>query len=158
MNRKAVSKGRECCVASCYNQEYQVDRTKSNLHFFHIPKVVLQSRKLKDEWCNLIKRKDGKDNFHMTESTVICSEHFDKERDIKISIGTKRWNLLPGVRPTVFSWTNHVTQRKPPINRTPLKVINENRSTSTGHGDTDTIHHPSGGTLVEHREEVIDYV
>ncbi|XP_033726625.1 uncharacterized protein LOC117341433 [Pecten maximus] len=149
MTSQVVSTGRECCVASCFNKEYQVDGTKSQIHFFHIPKVVLQTRKLKDEWCNLIKRRDGKDNFHMTESTVICSEHFNKERDIKISIGTKRWNLLPGVRPTVFSWTKQVTRRKPPINRIPFKVIDENES--TGYGDT--THHPSGGTLSEHHEE-----
>ena len=117
-----ISRGKECCAARCSNKEYLEDGSKSSLHFFHIPKDVLENRKSKDIWCNLIKRRDGKDNFKMSASTVICSQHFLKE-DIKISMGTKRWSLKVGVRPSVFEWTKVSSCRKPPMVRNPLQPI-----------------------------------
>ena len=122
MFKSKISKGKECCAARCSNKEYLNDGSKSALHFFHIPKNVLENKKQKEIWCNLIKRKDGKDGFVLSASSVICSAHFLKE-DIKISLGTKRWNLITGAKPSIFEWTKPHTIRKPPTVRYPLQPV-----------------------------------
>ena len=46
-------------------------------------------------WCNLIKRQHCKDDFFVTNSTVICSDHF-KTEDIKKTLAG-RWDLVYGL-------------------------------------------------------------
>ena len=39
-------------------------------------------------WCNLIKRQNNKDCFHVSSKTVLCQHYFKKS--------SMRWKLLPG--------------------------------------------------------------
>ncbi|KAK3089662.1 hypothetical protein FSP39_005462 [Pinctada imbricata] len=71
-----ISKGRSCCVPRCNSRMYGPDGCKTGIHFFRIPGNVILGKQLKTEWCRLIKRIDGKDNFRLTATTSICSEHF----------------------------------------------------------------------------------
>ena len=48
----------------------------------------------RNRWCNLIKRQHGKDDFSVNSSTVVCSDHFEKE-DIISKLGG-RWDLKKG--------------------------------------------------------------
>lgn len=49
----------------------------------------------KDSWCNRTKRQDGRDGFHVTASTVICQDHFQKAEIIK-ALGGVRHRLKEG--------------------------------------------------------------
>lgn len=82
-------KGKQCAAFGCSNKFYGAGGLPSPLHFFHFPKDPKKSR-----WCNLIKRQHGKDGFSVTNSTVVCSEHFRNE-DVHKSL-TGRWILVSG--------------------------------------------------------------
>ena len=84
-------KGKQCAAFGCSNAFYGADGSQTQLHFFHFPKDTKQ----RSRWCNRIKRQHGKDGFFVTNSTVVCSEHFRKE-DVRKSL-TGRWFLVPGL-------------------------------------------------------------
>ncbi|XP_033730955.1 uncharacterized protein LOC117320435 [Pecten maximus] len=110
------SKGKQCCVYGCDNFAFKKDGTSTEIHFFQVPKKVLEDRKLKLRWCSLIKRQDGKDGFYMNLNTVICSDHFKKEQ-ISIALVSKKWTLKPDQEPKVFPWITIDTPRKCPLKR-----------------------------------------
>ncbi|XP_060579363.1 uncharacterized protein LOC132736278 isoform X1 [Ruditapes philippinarum] len=115
------SRGQMCCVYACSNCRYDKENNLTGVHFFNIPKRVIEEKKYRDRWCNLIKRQDGRDGFKLTPRTVICHEHF-KENDIKIALNSKRWCLKPDVEQSVFDWSKICT-RKPPKERFPLSPL-----------------------------------
>ena len=84
------SKGKECEAFGCSNTFYGPNRSRTPYHFFKFPEDMNMSGRKR--WCNLIKRQHGKDAFFVTNSTVICSDHF-KTEDIKKTL-TGRWDLL----------------------------------------------------------------
>ena len=66
----------KACVAyNCSSRSYYIqskERKPAGNNFFHFPKEKFEIK----DWCNLIKRQDGKDGFKVTKSTVVCSKHF----------------------------------------------------------------------------------
>ena len=99
-----MSRGKGCCAALCTSRQYLPDGTRSGVRFFKIPGEVVDNSKMAQVWCNLIKRKHGKDKFNFSKSTNICSEHFTTSDIIFRSNGM--WRLKPGVKPSLFPWTN----------------------------------------------------
>lgn len=83
-------RGKYCAVFDCNNSAYDVEGIRTRHHFFEFPKGIQQ----RNRWCNLIKRQHGKDNFFVTGSTVVCSEHFRDEDILKKRGG--RWDLRTG--------------------------------------------------------------
>lgn len=84
-------KGKHCAAFGCANSYYDANGHPAGLHFFSFPKDVQR----RNRWCNLIKRQHGKDGFFVSNSTVLCSEHFKKE-DIQKKL-TGRWDLVKGL-------------------------------------------------------------
>jgi len=125
------SRGKQCSVYGCFNFAFLQNGTPSGLHFFHIPKAVLNDKKQKDRWCSQIKRHDGRDGFSMNNNTVICQEHFRKE-DITVSLVTKKWTLNQGVEPTIFDWSSKKKYVK--ISKKEVSIhITSCQSGKTGH-------------------------
>ena len=86
-----LKKGKQCAAFGCSNTFYGPNGLPTSLHFFKFPKDTNRRRR----WCNLIKRQHGKDGFFVTDSTVVCSEHFRKEY-IRTTL-TGRWELVSGL-------------------------------------------------------------
>ena len=95
-------KGKQCAAFGCSNSFYGADGSQTHFHFFHFPKDAKQ----RSRWCNRIKREHGKDGFFVTNSTVVCSEHFRKE-DVRKSL-TGRWFLVPGLSLSILCLTHVV--------------------------------------------------
>ncbi|KAK2552977.1 hypothetical protein P5673_025689 [Acropora cervicornis] len=112
-NPKTTPKSREkyCAAVDCKNSCYDSHGHRTKYHFFRFPKKIKQ----RNRWCNLIKRQHGKDGFSVNSSTVVCSEHFEKE-DIIRKLGG-RWDLKKGAEPSQFNWTREKPIRKPPKDR-----------------------------------------
>ena len=83
-------RGKYCVAFDCNNSYYGVDGLRTNYHFFTFPKSVQQ----RNRWCNLIKRRHGKDGFLVKSSTVVCSDHFTPGDIVKKLSG--RWELKKG--------------------------------------------------------------
>ncbi|XP_057297120.1 uncharacterized protein LOC130626026 [Hydractinia symbiolongicarpus] len=73
---------------------------------------------LRKVWCNRIKRVDGKNNFRVTNYTVLCEKHFEKSDIIRPPGGTLR-KLKKGAKPMLFEAMveQQGSKRKPPVNR-----------------------------------------
>ena len=110
-----MSRGKGCCAALCTSRQYLPDGTRSGVRFFKIPGEVVDNSKMAQVWCNLIKRKHGKDKFNFSKSTNICSEHFTTSDIVIRSNGM--WRLKPGVKPSLFPWTKPKMIRGDPSNR-----------------------------------------
>ncbi|KAK6171634.1 hypothetical protein SNE40_018082 [Patella caerulea] len=82
-------RGAMCCVYNCSNRTYTKENELSQHHFFCIPSRVLKSQPLRNRWCSLIKRQDGRDGFNLKSTTVICDKHFTAH-DISISLVSKK--------------------------------------------------------------------
>jgi len=99
-------KGKQCAAFGCSNSVYGADGSPTHFHFLHFPRDAKQ----RSRWCNRIKRQHGKDDFFVTNSTVVCSKHFRK-KDVRKSL-TGRWFLVPGLlfsiclclTPVCFIW------------------------------------------------------
>ena len=92
--------------------------SKQEFLFFKFPKSKAEI----NDWCNLIKRRNGKDGFVVKEnSTYICSKHFHVA-DIYRAPGGTRHSLIKGSRPKLHSWNTFGEglgkSRKPPSYRT----------------------------------------
>ncbi len=59
-----------CCYIDCNNGFYR-QGFRTEWSFFSFPKDKARKRR----WCNLIKRQDGRDNFH-ADKAKICHAHF----------------------------------------------------------------------------------
>ena len=94
IKKKKKSRGRECAAYGCSNTFYCADGERTENHFFKFP--LKNPEKL--QWCNLIKRQDGKDNFKVTNETYLCQAHF-KDSDIRKNLNT--WRLNKGALPTL---------------------------------------------------------
>ena len=90
-NSSSKIKGKQCATFGCSNTFYGPNSLPTSLHLFKFPKDTNRRRR----WCNLIKRQHGKEGFFVTNSTVVCSEHFRKE-DIGKTL-TGRWELVSGL-------------------------------------------------------------
>lgn len=89
--KKKSRRGKQCAAFGCVNSEYQRDGTSSGLRFFRFPNKTLWRK----QWCNLIKRQQGRDGFFVTSNTVLCEEHFQPE-DIYKPPGGSRSKLREG--------------------------------------------------------------
>ena len=97
--KKKPSKGRQCVSIGCNNFQYSVvngERINNNRKFFKFPTET----NLKNEWCRLIKRVDGQDNFHVRDSTRVCDAHF-RPADINID---GKLNRKVNPKPILHSW------------------------------------------------------
>ncbi len=106
----------------CYNFHYKKDGTPTGLHFF----AFAQKNPRKNQWCNLIKRRDGLDGFKVTLHTVLCEEHF-KASDIKKN--PLRWKLVADAAPSLKLYVNPQTtttqmKRKLPKDRSGSALLN----------------------------------
>ena len=103
---KKISRGKQCSVFDCFNRGYNKENEfDTRLHFFKVPKRVLDNKNLRDRWCSLIKRQDGRDKFSLA-TVMVCSEHFlGPGIDINVSEKSGQWSLKPNVEPSVCSWT-----------------------------------------------------
>ena len=96
--RKSSGFGRDCACFGCSNAQYsQKDGASTGL--FKFP----QRNPQRDRWCNLIKRKHGRDGFYVNSFTVICEEHFRREDMYKPPGGT-RSRLQNRTEPLIFPW------------------------------------------------------
>ena len=94
----------ECAAYNCSSRSYYSqnnERKPTGNNFFHFPKEKFEIK----DWCNLIKRQDGKDGFKVTKSTVVCSKHFLPSNINRPSGGT-RHSLKKGSRPILHDWNN----------------------------------------------------
>ena len=70
-----LSLGKECAAYNCSSRSYYIqnnERKPTGNNFFHFTEEKFEIK----DWCNLIKRQDGKDGFKVTKTTVVCSKHF----------------------------------------------------------------------------------
>ena len=108
-SRKSL--GRQCVAFGCHNYQYKMEngeRVPTNISMFQFP----QDKSLKDEWCRLIKRVDGRDSFKVSDSTRVCSSHFQPS-DFK----GKRLNR-PIAKPVLHSWNSFaIKQPRRPLVR-----------------------------------------
>ena len=123
-----LSLGKECAAYKCWSKSYYIQNNETKPtgnNVSHFPKEKLERK----DWCNLIKRQDGKDGFDVTKSTVVCSKHF-LPSNIKRPSERIRHSIKKGSRPILHDWNNfgsNLTQaRKQPawrsiINNTPAK-------------------------------------
>ncbi|XP_057294701.1 uncharacterized protein LOC130623245 [Hydractinia symbiolongicarpus] len=114
---KKPSLGKQCAAWGCDSRglvEFEGERITSALSFFQFPK----DPSLRKVWCNRIKRVDGKDNFRVTNYTVLCEKHFEKSDIIRPPGGTLR-KLKKGAKPMLFEAMveQQGSKRKPPVNR-----------------------------------------
>ena len=76
---------------------------------------------IRRQWCNLIKRQDGKDGFKITESTRVCEKHFEPSMVYRPPGGTRK-RLLEHAKPILHSWNcfrknNESSKRSAPKQR-----------------------------------------
>ncbi|XP_033732353.1 uncharacterized protein LOC117321864 [Pecten maximus] len=109
-------RGAMCCVFGCSNRTYTKENELSQHPFFRIPSRVLKSPALKNRWCSLIKRQDGRDGFNLKPTTVICDKHFTAQ-EIHISLVSKKSTLKETSEPSIFVWKEERSERKPPKQR-----------------------------------------
>lgn len=115
--QRTKSLGKQCAAWGCDNTglvEFEGERISTATSFFTFPKDVGE-RKV---WCSRIKRVDGKDNFRVTNHTVLCEKHFSKTDIIRPPGGTLR-RLKKGARPVLFETMvkDDSSRRKPPVDR-----------------------------------------
>ena len=99
-----MSLGEECAAYNCSSRSYYIqnnERKPTGNNFFHFSKEKFEIK----DWCNLIKRQDGKDGFKVTNSTLVCSRHF-LPSNIKRPSGETRHSLKKGLRPVLHEWNN----------------------------------------------------
>ena len=139
MKRTGNSLGKECAAFGCSSGSYcfaNKKRKPTGISFFKISK----SKAEVNDWCNLIKRQNGKDGFAVKEnSTYICSKHFHAA-DIYRASGGTRHSLIKGSRPKLYSWNTFGEglgkSRKPPSYRTsPRKTIRLDLNVSSNKND-----------------------
>ena len=135
MKRTGNSLGKECSAFGCSSRSYcfvNKERKPTGISFFKFPKSKAEI----NDWCNLIKRQNGKDGFVVKEnSTYICSKHFHAA-DIYRAPGGTRHSLIKRSRPKLHSWNTFgeglCKSRKPPSYRTsPWKKIRLNLDVSS---------------------------
>ena len=73
---------------------------------------------LKQIWTSRIKR-DPKEDFKITSSTKVCSDHFEDEGFTFVNSRSRR--LKTGACPSVFSWTRPKNQRTLPAKMAQLE-------------------------------------
>lgn len=83
--KNKARRGKECAAFGCSNTEYLRDGKPSGLRFFRF----LSKPSSKHRWCNLIKRRNGRDGFCVTAHTVICEQHFTANDIIKPPGGSR---------------------------------------------------------------------
>ena len=127
--KKRTSLAKECAAYDCSSRSYYfedgVRKPTGNVSFI-FPKDTSAVR----DWCNLIKRQNGKDGFKVSGSTYVCSKHF-LHSDVRRPPGGTRHSLRKGARPLLHSWNNFMFnqgERKPPMER--LQPVPPTRSES----------------------------
>ena len=113
LSNKKKRRGKECAAIGCENTFYDNEGVATGIHFFKFPTVSSEV----NHWCNLIKRRNNKDGFHVSSNTVLCHHHF-KDSDIKKN--ALRWQLLPNAIPSQklpISIASQKKERKPPTKR-----------------------------------------
>ena len=131
------SLGRQCAAYGCDNRTFKDEggnRITSKISFFTFPDNTNRVK----YWCSRIKRVNGKDNFKVTKTTVLCEKHFRPEDVYRPPGGTKK-RLLN--KETVIPYfteeealeasstnTTNSTKRKAPVSRSsPRKKFRESQ-------------------------------
>ncbi|XP_062619905.1 uncharacterized protein LOC134281457 [Saccostrea cucullata] len=119
---RKLSSASHCCVPLC-NGDSRQDFT---LSFHRFPKDAT----LRKKWIVKIRRDEGPD-FQITDSTFVCSRHFDSTDIVKSLTGLRK--LRPGCVPSIFPWTKKETPRKPPKRKLSLDCddVSKTRKAST---------------------------
>ena len=76
-------RGKHCSVYGCNNSFYDKNGKLTGLHFFKFP---MEPAKVREQWCNLIKRQHKRAGFQV---------HVNEE-DIKKTPGCGRWTQKNG--------------------------------------------------------------
>ena len=89
MKRTGNSLGKECVAFGCSSRSYcfvKKERKPTGISFFKFPKSKAEI----NDWCNLIKRQNGKDCFVVKESPIYtCSKHFHAADIYRAAGGTR---------------------------------------------------------------------
>ena len=83
------SLGRQCAAYGCDNRTFKEEegnRVTSKISFFKFPDDANRVK----FWCSRIERVNGKDNFKVTKTTVLCEKHFRPEDIYRAPGGTKK--------------------------------------------------------------------
>ena len=119
MKQTSSSLGKECAPFGCSSRSYcfvNKERKPTGILFFKFPKSKAEI----SDWCNLIKRQNGKDGFVVKENSKYkCSKHFHAA---DIAPGGTRHSLIKASRPKLHSWNTFGEElsksRKPSSYRT----------------------------------------
>ncbi|XP_033725158.1 THAP domain-containing protein 2-like [Pecten maximus] len=104
-----------CCVPKCNGDS----RRHDGLSFHRLP----QDKELRKQWIIKIRRDEGL-NFKVTDSTVVCSRHFNQGDIVKSLTGLRK--LKKGTIPCTFDWSHDTVPRKSPRKR--LAPINSDEN------------------------------
>lgn len=80
---------KQCAAWGCFSRgliDKDGEKVTSGITFFKFP----NDKDLKKLWCSRIKRVDGRDNFKVTKSTVLCDKHFHTDDIIRPCGGTRK--------------------------------------------------------------------
>lgn len=98
---------RHCIAFGCTNRSNKV--TCKHLSWHSLP---LNNKELLKAWLAKIKR----ENTPLSKNSFLCSEHFEKECFSR-SFAGRKVTLKPGSVPTIFSFSDQKSKRKPPKER-----------------------------------------
>uniref|UniRef100_A0A7M5XJ20 THAP-type domain-containing protein n=1 Tax=Clytia hemisphaerica TaxID=252671 RepID=A0A7M5XJ20_9CNID len=133
------SLGRQCAAYGCDNRTFKEEggeRVTSKISFFTFPDNANRVK----YWCSCIKRVNGKDNFKVTKTTVLCEKHFRPEDIYRPPGGTKKRlsnketvipyftedEALDASSSSTNSNTTNLKKQKPPASRaSPRKKCRE---------------------------------
>ena len=107
MNKSQTPQNRYCCFPLC-DQKGSTSLNSEKVGFFSI----LTERHLREQWLHAIPREPGK-HFSVTDSTKVCSLHFNDEHHKK-SFGIGRLTYVEGAVPSVFAWKRSSPRKRPP--------------------------------------------
>ena len=134
------SLGRQCAAYGCGNRTFIKEeggnRVTSKISFFKFPDNADRVK----YWCSRIKRVNGKDNFKVTKTTVLCEKHFRPEDIYRPPGGTKRRlsdkeTVIPyfteeealEASSTTTNTTNSKKQKPPASRSSPRKKFRESQ-------------------------------
>ena len=125
--KRKISCDLECAAYGCGNTYYDSKGIRTTVHFFKFP----AKNPDKNQWCNLIKRQEGRDGFKVNKNTYLCHLHF-KEGDYKRN--PTRWKLHKGIQPSLNlykSFESKNPSRPPPRDRNLSSSLSSKLQTSS---------------------------
>ena len=98
--KRTPSRGRLCVSFGCNNYQYDIingQRINNHRKYFEIPTET----NLKNLWCKLMRREDGRDGFVVSKETRVCDAHF-----LPSAIVYGKLDRKADPKPILHSWNN----------------------------------------------------